>query len=254
MILAHEVFGSSNADVSLVVIHGITESRESWRPLFGAMGELGRVLAVDLRGHGESAIGDAYDPMSYAGDIIETCRHIGMINPIVVGHSLGGVVASAVAAMGGARAVVNIDQPLRLAGFKEGLSQLEPMLRGDQASVVTALNMVFASMFGPLSDAENARISANRRGLQQVVLGTWASVLESSVEELDATVEQLAAAISVDYLAIHGIDPGPDYAGWLTRLVPTATVEIWPEHGHYPHLVDSPRFIARLGQFIASVL
>ena len=68
-------------------------------------------------------------------------------------------------------------------------------------------------------------------------------------EELDATVVQLASAITVPYLAIHGIDPGPDYVGWLTGLIPSATVELWADHGHYPHLVDTPRFLARVAQF-----
>ena len=44
------------------------------------------------------------------------------------------------------------------------------------------------------------------------------------------------------YLAIHGIDPGPAYAAWLTGLIPTATVEVWEGLGHYPHLVDPDRF------------
>jgi pimeloyl-ACP methyl ester carboxylesterase len=45
---------------------------------------------------------------------------------------------------------------------------------------------------------------------------------------------------------LHGIDPGPDYAGWLRARVPDAMVEVWPDHGHYPHLVDPERFVARL--------
>ncbi len=63
----------------------------------------------------------------------------------------------------------------------------------------------------------------------------------------------LAGAVKVPYLSLHGIDPGPEYAPWLTRLVPTATVEVWPEHGHYPHLVDQARFLQRLHDFEAAV-
>jgi hypothetical protein len=68
---------------------------------------------------------------------------------------------------------------------------------------------MFGAMNGPLPEAEQARLKANQRANQDVVLGTWASVFESTEAELDATVEALAAAITVPYLALHGIDPGP---------------------------------------------
>ena len=40
---------------------------------------------------------------------------------------------------------------------------------------------------------------------------------------------------------LHGIDPGPDYAGWLTDRIPSAVVEVWPGLGHYPHLIERSR-------------
>ena len=133
MLLAHDLHGPIDA-TPLVLIHGVTESRHTWRPIIDRISDSFRVLAVDLRGHGESNHGDSYDPISYASDVVETMASAGFAKPVVVGHSLGGVVASAVAALGGAGAVVNVDQPLRLASFKEGLSTLEAMLKGDPAS------------------------------------------------------------------------------------------------------------------------
>ena len=207
------------------------------------------VLAIDLRGHGESDTDDGYDPISYATDVVETAAALGVTNPVVVGHSLGGVVASAFAAIAPCRAVVNIDQPLRLSGFKEVLGQLEPMLNGTRESFDQALELMFGAMDGPLSAHEQARLRLHRRADQTVVLATWASVFESTPEALDETVALLAAGITVPYLSLHGMDPGPDYAPWLLHLVPTATVEVWPDMGHYLHLVDPPRFLARLAEF-----
>ena len=164
MLLAHDRTGSGPG---LVLVHGITESRRMWDPLIPPLSEQFDVLAVDLRGHGESPTGDAYDPISLATDVAETVAEAGIVAPLVVGHSLGGVVVSAYAAVARPRAVVNVDQPLRLAAFKEGLSQLEPMLRGDQASFDTAIDLLFTSMNGPLPEAEVARVKALRRADQQ---------------------------------------------------------------------------------------
>jgi pimeloyl-ACP methyl ester carboxylesterase len=243
MHLAHERTGSGRP---LVLIHGITESRRTWDPLIPALAERYDVLCVDLRGHGESPHGDVYDPISLATDVAETVDAVGMVSPLVVGHSLGGIVASAYAAVARPRAVVNVDQPLRLADFKAGLEQLEPMLRGDDASFRTAIDLVFQSMMGPLGADEVERVGALRRADQSVVLGIWGTVFESTPEELDATVAALAGAITVPCLSLHGIDPGEQYTHWLRKLVPSATVEVWPEQGHYPHLIHRDRFVERV--------
>lgn len=246
MLLAHE---RSGAGPALVLIHGITESRESWRPLIEPLADGYDVLAVDLRGHGASPTGDVYDPITLATDVHETVSAAGMTAPLVIGHSLGGVVASAYAAVARPRAVINVDQPLKLADFKAALSQLEPMLRGDEASFQAAIDMVFASMVGPLPADEAARVSALRRARQDVVLGIWGTVFESTADELDATIDALVGAVTVPYLSLHGIDPGEAYTTWLRRLMPSATVEVWRDQGHYPHLVHPTRFLERVSDF-----
>lgn len=238
---------------ALVLVHGITESRRSWDPLLADLAGDHLVVAVDLRGHGESSLGDAYDPVSLATDVHDAVSAVGVSAPIVIGHSLGGVVVSAYAAVFGCRAVVNVDQPLRLASFKDQLGSVESLLRGDEAGFQGFIAALFDSMAAPLSADESARIGALRRPRQDVVLGIWATVLESSVEELDATIDALAAGVRVPYLSLHGIDPGPEYADWLTARIPTALVEVWPDHGHYPHLVDPARFTARVRAFESAV-
>lgn len=246
MLLAHDRTGTGPA---LVLIHGITECRSAWDPLLALFAQHYDVLRVDLRGHGQSAPGDVYDPITLATDVAQTVDAADMHSPLVVGHSLGGIVASAYAAVARPRAVVNVDQPLRLADFKAALSQLEPMLRGDGASFETAIDLVFRSMMGPLPDDEAARVGALRRADQSVVLGIWGTVFESTAAELDATVAALAGAITVPYLSLHGIDPGEAYGHWLHHLVPTATVEVWPDQGHYPHLLHPDRFVERVVDF-----
>ena len=77
----------------------------------------------------------------------------------------------------------------------------------------------------------------------------WAPLLELDRADLDALVVGMAGAVQVPYLSLHGMDPGPDYAPWLASVIPTSTVEVWDAHGHYPHLVDPPRFLDRVRRF-----
>lgn len=240
---------------NLVLLHGITENHRAWDPVAQRLQAAGhRVLAPDLHGHGAARGAPPYDLNALATHAAQAIVAAGLdpAQCVVVGHSLGGMVATALATAMPLRAVVNVDQPLRLAAFKAGLAQLAPLLRGDAASFRAAIQMVFDSMRGPLSAAETARIEALRQPDQAVVMGIWDSVIDSPEAELNALVDGLAAGVKLPYLALHGIDPGPEYAAWLKQAVPSSTLEVWPDHGHYPHLVDPERFVQRLQAFVAA--
>lgn len=244
--IAYEVTGTGRP---LVLLHGITECRQAWDPLVPDLAADHTVVAVDLRGHGASGAASAYDPASMAGDVAAVVDELGLPPPVVVGHSMGGIVASAYAGAHPCAGVVNVDQSIQL-GELQGLVQgAEELLRGDAFDEV--ISTLFGSMQGPLPDDDVARLDALRRPEQSVVLGVWAPLLELSLPELEAMVADLAAAVRVPYLALHGTDPGPGYGPWLTSVVPTATVEVWDDHGHYPHLVDRPRFVERVRRFEA---
>jgi pimeloyl-ACP methyl ester carboxylesterase len=248
--LAHDLAGDGP---ELVLVHGITESRHSWDPLLATLTDRYRVLTVDLPGHGESGPADDYGPLALADAVHRTVAACGLGDPVVVGHSLGGVVASAYAAAHPTVGVVNVDQPLQLSAFQAALQQAAPLLRGSPAEFAAVIDVLFAAMDGPLPAGERDRIRIHGRADQAVVLAIWATVLEATPGELDATVDALAAQVRVPYLALHGLDPGPGYAEWLSARIPTATVEVWTEHGHYPHLVAPLRFASRLDTFVRSL-
>lgn len=246
-------FERSGTGTPLVLVHGITESLRSWDPLLERLASDHDVLAVDLRGHGESSALAPYDVLTLASDVHEVVDDVGMENPLLVGHSLGATVVSAYAAMYPCRGVVNIDQPMRLGDFRTALQSIESMLRGDDVAFQQVMAMVFEALRGELDDEEWARLALLRRADQEVVLAVWAAVLETRAEDLDQMVNALASAIAVPYLALHGTDPGAGYEDWLGDLVDDARFEQWEGLGHYPHLVDVDRFVTLLGEFEATL-
>lgn len=242
--LDHDLVGSGPL---IVLVHGITESRRSWDPIVERLTADRTVLAVDVRGHGASPPADSYDALSMASDVRALVDALDLGEPLVVGHSMGGLVVTAYAALAPTVAVVNVDQPLDLVGFQAQVREVEPLLRSDAfGDVITGL---FATMRGPLSPEETDRVEALRRPDRDVVLGVWSPLLELEVEDLAAMVDQVVAGIEVPYLSLHGIDPGEGYEAWLQARIPAASVELWDGTGHYPHLVDPDRFVERLRAF-----
>ena len=83
---------------TLVCLHGNSANAWWWQPMTEAMGELDfRILALDLRGHGESdwVHPPAYLPTDYAEDVARFLRGMALADPVVIGHSMGGVCALA---------------------------------------------------------------------------------------------------------------------------------------------------------------
>jgi pimeloyl-ACP methyl ester carboxylesterase len=241
MILAHDVSGSGPL---LVLIHGITEDRSTWDPV--DLTDAFTVLRVDMRGHGDSEVAEPYDIPTLASDVHDTVEAVarGAV-PWVVGHSMGGIVATAYGAMFPAAGVINVDQPLHLEGMQQQVLQAEGMLRGEQFPLFIA--GMFDQMSGALDESEKQRVSGIRSPKQEVVLGMWRPLLEDSPEQLTATVTQVAALPpELPYVVITGLDAGPEYAAWLQQIIPQTVHEVWTPPTHYPHLADPERFTARV--------
>jgi pimeloyl-ACP methyl ester carboxylesterase len=201
-------------------------------------------VRLDLRGHGQSSAAEDYSALAMAEDVATLVAEAQIAQaPLIVGHSLGAVVATAYATQAPVRGVVNIDQSLRLGDFAAALQPLAPMLQ-DPDSFLPTLLAVFDGLGIPeFLDPRYATyltdLHSNAR--QAVVLGVWGLVFDSSPDELTAIAESLLGALTVPYVAIHGSDPGPGYAEWLAGVLPGARVEVWEGDGHYPHLAEPGR-------------
>ncbi len=94
--LAYELHGASDAP-PLVLLHALGESRSDWAPVVGRFAERFRVVAVDLRGHGDSDWPGTYSFQLMADDVRGLLDHLGLDRVTLLGHSMGGCVAYLIA-------------------------------------------------------------------------------------------------------------------------------------------------------------
>jgi pimeloyl-ACP methyl ester carboxylesterase len=103
---------SGRGDPEILFIPGWCSDVSAFRPQFDYFGASHRVTALDLRGCGRSdATSDGYRVSELANDVASFCRVVGIEQAIVVGHSLGGMIALELGAHhpGIPRAVVLVD-------------------------------------------------------------------------------------------------------------------------------------------------
>ncbi|TPJ17208.1 alpha/beta hydrolase [Mesorhizobium sp. B2-7-2] len=80
----------------LVLVHGFTDTSRSFSLLAPHLPGR-RLIVPDLRGHGGSQAGEGCGIADFADDIAGLIRRLRLDRPVVVGHSLGGMVSIALA-------------------------------------------------------------------------------------------------------------------------------------------------------------
>jgi 3-oxoadipate enol-lactonase len=83
---------------AMVLLHGLGEQAAGWEPVAPRLAETFRVLALDLRGHGASDRPGVYSYELMRDDVIGVLDALELPEVVLVGHSMGGVVAYLVAA------------------------------------------------------------------------------------------------------------------------------------------------------------
>jgi pimeloyl-ACP methyl ester carboxylesterase len=137
----------------VLLLHGLGGDRTAWETLAPHLD--GRAVAVDLRGHGESPDGP-WEWEAVLDDLEETSVHFGLEDPVVVGHSLGGILAGLWALRHPSSTVVSLDghrsaatDPANYAGLPaddvhEGLAKLNAVFTA-QLEMITRPNREITS-------------------------------------------------------------------------------------------------------------
>jgi pimeloyl-ACP methyl ester carboxylesterase len=132
----------------ILFIHGWTCNRTNWRDQIPHFAKKHRVVAVDLRGHGESDKPDQdYTIEGFVDDVAWLIGKLGLERPVVVGHSMGGMIALNLVRRQPklVSAIVMVDAPI--VPFPDAtIAIVEQLLAGMRSPAYSAVAMGFARM------------------------------------------------------------------------------------------------------------
>ena len=138
--------GISNA-TPVILIHGFPFSHRMWTFPGGqveALASAYRVIAYDVRGHGESEVGDGqYTIELFVDDLIGLLDHLNIVKAVVVGLSMGGYIAL--------RAIERNPDRFRALVLCDTKSEGD----GNEAKVKRAASIKAVKLNGPKVFAEN---------------------------------------------------------------------------------------------------
>jgi pimeloyl-ACP methyl ester carboxylesterase len=241
----YESYGSGRE--ALVFIHPWGGDVSFWRFQVPAFEGKTRVILIDLPGHGRS---DkpliAYTQELFASSVRAVLRDAGVHGAVLVGNSMGGLVARQFYRMYPkmTKALVIVDMPFRPFDPKEFLEkQVAPMRGPDYKEHV---RQGFEVLFTPQTPA------SLREEILAKILNTPQNVLVSSQEQMVDPKIWRQDPISVPVLGIFSTRPyiPPDNERFMQSIIPHLDYQAWDGVGHFIMLEAPDRFNEALKAFL----
>lgn len=181
----------------MLLIHGIGSSSGDFDPVIHALTEFCQPTALDLRGHGESSKPEAgYHYTDYVRDLEEAIDTLGIKRPIVLGHSLGGIIALfwAMKHPDVSKGIIIEDSPLRSGeDFRESFEGWLAL----NAMPTEAVREWYAARNPAWSDA----------------------VLDQRAKDMTRTKRAAIEELFAASMAREGLDNAPDFGGITSPLL-----------------------------------
>jgi pimeloyl-ACP methyl ester carboxylesterase len=233
----------------LLFVHGWACDHTFFAPQIDQFSQRHRTIGVDLRGHGASdAPEQPYTMAGFADDLAWLCEQIGVVQPVVIGHSMGAAVALLLAATypDFASGIVMIDGGTRLQATASARpdSGLPVDLDFGGPDYQTVARRIVEPMFPPSADP------ALRASIVERMLATPRHVLASARQHLlttDATAS--AAACTVPALYIQAATPRPELDRFR-ELCPQLVVGRTVGAGHFNMLEVPDQVNAMIERFL----
>jgi pimeloyl-ACP methyl ester carboxylesterase len=243
--LAYDTAGAG--DPPMIFVHGWACDRSYFAPQFRHFAAGHAVVAMDLRGHGESsrpAPGPGvYDIDVLADDVLAVAGAAGFGAPVLVSHSLGALIGLACAARAGAiRALVMVDPaPITNERAKAFFRESVDAVAADDGG---AWRVRFVEgMFLPTDTARRAAIIEQ---MPRTPPGIAAEIMRV-MGEFDASV---LAKATVPVASIGSAVPANASAD-LRRLCPAITIGQTVGAGHFNQLEVPGQVNAMIERFLA---
>jgi pimeloyl-ACP methyl ester carboxylesterase len=230
----------------VVLVPGTSAHSGWWHPVVPALTDRYDVVALDLSGHGDSGRREQYSMAGWAEEVLAVVEEVCGGRALVVGHSIGGLVAAGAAAR----------DPAAVAGLVLADSIVSPPPHPAEVAVRPRAVRVFGSVAEavarfrlepPQPVGDRVVLERIAAGSVRPVPGGWSWKVDPAIWDVVATPDGLTddlpgvrcpvVVVRGERSSLVGPDAGPALARLWGRPVPQHTVP----GAHHHLMVDDPK-------------
>jgi 3-oxoadipate enol-lactonase len=243
---------------AIVFLHGVGGAARAWAPQMQSFADAGFIpIALDLPGYGARPPVAEMQFDALAGDVEAAIAARGLQRPVLVGHSLGGMVAQTMLRRrpdGYAAAVLCGTSPAfgnPSGDFQKKFvaDRLAPLQSGKRMSDLAA--DIIGEIVGPAPDASGLALAVNCMGAVPGETYRAAVLCLTSFDE-----RANLALIRIPVLCLtgeHDRNAPPSMMERMAGRIPGARYICLPGVGHLPNLEQPAAFDAAVFEFLRSV-
>ncbi len=252
-IILNQVVQGESGMSPLVILHGLFGSTSNWRGMARKLAENNQVISLDLRNHGESPWTDSMNYAAMADDVHKTLVASAVQYPVVLGHSMGGKTAMALA----------LESPIQLSALI--VADIAPVAyQHDHEEFIDAMEGMDLSRVSRRSEADQQLAETiPETGIRQFLLQNlvrdddtyrWRINLEVIRRSMPNLLDwNLSGQSDIPCLFIHGgnshyLSPAGREAA--RHHFPNAEFVTIPDAGHWLHAEQPAAFLKGIRNFL----
>lgn len=254
----HYLEWGSPENPPLIMLHGIGRIAQTFSHVAGHFADDYRVIAVDMRGHGDSgwASDQAYLVSDYAGDIEAMALAMGLEDIVIWGNSTGGRVAQMFAGLEADRVAgvivedVGPERPLSIANRLAAQIEREDAEGWASVEELTEELLAQNGRTDPEVIRAYARFGSKRREDGRIVWKRDPAIGDDFVPMQHWPYVRRITAPIIYILGGNSTIVPPETQVELRRVLPRVEIVTMPGTGHYPSQEDPDRFLEIVDEFL----
>jgi pimeloyl-ACP methyl ester carboxylesterase len=243
----------------LLLIHGFPLNREMWQPQIETLSSITKVIAPDLRGHGQSPPTSGPYPMDLLADDCAAVLHsVGVDKQaIVCGLSMGGYVAFALF-----RRYPSLIKGMILAATRAGADSPEAQESREKAAasveqngIKEVVNSMLSMLLAPQTYSDRPELV---RKVKNIIDQTSSQGMVAALKGMQARPDStpILGEIKVPVLILHGAEDQLiplSESELMHSRIKDSQMEVIADAGHLPNLEQPGEFNQAVTRFLHSL-
>ena len=257
----HYVEWGDRAAPPLLLLHGMASFARIWHLIAPAFAADYRVLALDWRGHGDSAWAPSgeYRYQRYLSDLDGLISALALDDLAIVGHSLGAWIALCYAGQAPERLRALVAADFRIGFTPEELEQARAQSRRPPRDFATAAEILdrFAASLAPVAASDALIRRLGQHAVKQNAAGRWAFKFDrAALAAAPFDPWPLFSSLRVPILALRGAQSplmSHDAIVRVGQTIPGVRIAAIAGAYHHPFLDRPDPFIRAVASFLRDV-